>query len=133
MMFGSNNNVFHPGILCHSYPFIRIIKNRIKLFCKLLVFCNRNFTTVHNPFPNSVDTLSFICTGWHSIYAPVNKHAKAGITPPLHTAVVSSILSHKLHGLRKTYLKQNHTSNKSKKEFFHIATFKPFNDSATKE
>src|SRR5438046_303382 len=91
MMFCGYYNVFHTGLFSQLYPGIRVVFYRIKLFSVLLIFGYRDFGPIHDPLPAVAYFMPLVHTPKYGIIAPVNKHAKTGFTPPLHTFVAAKL------------------------------------------
>lgn len=74
MMLGSQNDILHTSLLSHLCPGSRIIMDRIKFLSIRSILFQRDLLHTHDPF----------ATANNGIQAPVNEHAEAVITEPLH-------------------------------------------------
>jgi len=88
MMLGRNYNIFHAGIFCHAHPFIRVKLYGVKLPGHFLIIGNRNFINVHDPFRAAfLLYMAVINPGKPGVNAPMDKHAKPRLAPPMHALI----------------------------------------------
>src|SRR5258705_6462876 len=75
MVFGGHHHVFHTGSACESSPIPGRVRLWVELICKGFIFLDRNSLVFHHP----------LVPLQHAVKAPVNKHSKLCLMPPLHS------------------------------------------------
>jgi len=83
MVFGCDHDVFHSGVLCQQYDFLRIEIDRVELPGYLLVIFMRYACMALNLFTQLFDLLPFPHAGRTRIDAPVDEHSKFHLFPLL--------------------------------------------------
>src|SRR2546422_668318 len=88
MMFGGDDDVFHPGLFGHANPLVGVELHRIELWEKLGVSREGNLQIVHEPLAGAAYGFAIPFAGCRRIKSEVNKHPEPGFAPPGHAIVI---------------------------------------------
>src|SRR5262249_53228501 len=82
-----DHDVLHAGVLRDADDLLRVELDWIELRRKRLVLGARDVRPRHDPLAHVLRSLSLPLAGGHGVEAPVDEHAEARVTPPLHPRI----------------------------------------------
>src|SRR6267142_1558156 len=88
VMFGSDDEILHPGILCDLHPLFGVKFDGVELPRQGFILRHGDLRSIHYPFAETWNELPFPLPRRNRIESPVNEHSETRFTKPFHPPVM---------------------------------------------